>query len=45
MNDITIRAFAEGDEYAVAEVAKETLRISNSRDYPEEYITVRIGRY
>ena len=38
MNDIIIRAFAGGDEYAVAEVVKETLRISNSRDYPKEYI-------
>ena len=38
MNHIIIRAFAEGDEYAVAEVVKKTLRISNARDYPEEYI-------
>lgn len=38
MNDMIIRAFAMGDEYAVAEVVKETLRISNSRDYSAEYI-------
>ena len=38
MNDIIIRAFAMGDEYAVAEVVKEALRISNSRDYSAEYI-------
>ena len=37
MNHI-IRAFTEGDEYAVAEVVEKTLRISNSRHYPEEYI-------
>lgn len=38
MNDMIIRAFAMGDEYAVAEVVKEALRISNSRDYSAEYI-------
>lgn len=42
MNDIVIRAFADGDEYAVAEVVKETLRISNRRDYSEEYIRENI---
>lgn len=42
MNDIIIRAFAEGDESAVAGVVAETLRISNSRDYPEEYIRENI---
>lgn len=42
MTNITIRAFAEGNEYAVAEVVKETLRISNSRDYAEEYIEENI---
>ena len=42
MNDIIIRAFVGGDEYAVAEVVKETLRISNIRDYPEAYIRENI---
>lgn len=38
MAPITIRRFRDGDEYAVAKVVAETLQISNSRDYPQEYI-------
>lgn len=42
MDNNIIRAFTDGDEYAVANVVKATLRISNSRDYPEEYIEENI---
>ena len=42
MEHILIRSFQEGDEDAVAGVVRETLQISNSRDYPEEFIRENI---
>ncbi len=38
MEKITIRRFAEADAKAAAAVVAETVRVSNSRDYPPEYI-------
>ena len=36
---MTIRRFTEADAEATTQVVAETVEISNSRDYPPEYIT------
>lgn len=42
---MTIRRFEQGDAAETAEVIAETLRVSNSKDYPPEYIDANIASH
>ena len=39
---IVVRKFCKGDEIQISEVIRQTLTVSNSKDYPTEYINENI---
>ena len=43
--NIIIRRFEEGDAEAVSAAVCETVRVSNAKDYPPEYIDVLIAQH
>ncbi len=43
--NITVRRFEEGDADAVSAVVCETVRVSNAKDYPPEYIEVLVRQH
>lgn len=42
---MTVRRFAEADAEAVSAVVCETVRISNAKDYPQEYVDVLVKEH
>ena len=43
--DITIRRFEEADAEAVSAVVCETVRVSNAKDYPQEYVDIHVKEH
>lgn len=45
MNNVTLRRFRPGDEYAVSDLIRKTLAVSNRKDYPPEFIKENISSH
>ena len=47
MNDkaLTVRKYRSGDEYGIADVVSKTLRASNSKDYPPQFIQKNVDEH
>ena len=45
MNKVTLRRFRPGDEYAVSDLIRKTLAVSNRKDYPPEFIKENISSH
>ena len=45
MKEFPIRKYQPGDEYAIAEVVRQTLLESNSQDYPPEFIQENVASH